>query len=106
MSKQNSEQGDVDLVLVLFLVLGFVFKVSDGHLKILLSWKKGAEELSRWEAAPIEEASLPLLGESVESPLPKIDYGAYRQRNRDAEALCIIVRENLSETESKRYTCE
>jgi len=40
------------------------------------------------------------------SPRPRIDYGANNQKERDAEALCIIGREKLLDEDFKKLRCE
>ncbi len=44
-------------------------------------------------------------GETWPAPVPRIDYGAYRQKNRDAEALCLIGRAKLSQKDFETLRC-
>jgi hypothetical protein len=68
------------------------------------SWGQAFQNIH--EALDEEEArDVSALGQSWPSFVPRIDYGAYRHKNRDAEALCLIGREKLSEKDFKILRC-
>lgn len=103
-----NEKGEVDAWLLLCLVAALQI-LSWGVLRSLAALSEDAysrlEDLSRQsEDAAVRRVEF--FGESWDAPAPRIDYGANYQREKDADALCYIVRCCLSEADTKLYRCD
>ena len=97
--------GELDGLLVFgCLIFLQLFTWSSLHA-IARSW---AESVTALEEEGYAETSMEIkvFNELWPSPRPRIDYGAYHQKNRDAEALCIVGRSTLSETDYAGLSCE
>ncbi|MBC7662096.1 MAG: hypothetical protein H7249_20565 [Chitinophagaceae bacterium] len=104
----NTEAGDVDLILMFFLVASVqIVQFSVLHA-MALAWQTSYQSLETElnQAQENPEPTFRAFGLTLKTPLPRIDYGAYYQKNRDAEALCIIGRENLLPADFARFRCE
>lgn len=105
MEIDHRQRGDIDAaVLFLFVIAIQIFNLS--ALTIMLrTWQSSLDSLSEADEAR-EIAEIQAFGESWPAPYPRIDYGAYYQKNRDAEAICIVGRASLSENDLGKLRCE
>lgn len=97
--------GEIDGLLI-FGCLIFLQLFTWGSLRaIAQSWASSVMALEE-DASNEPSEDLKVFGEIWSRPKPRIDYGAYHQKNRDAEALCIVGRSTLSETDFASLSCE
>ncbi len=105
---QNSESAQVGAVLLL------VFQVSLqlGIYRILQTYREEWERAytfleerreTHLDAEPKREL---LWGEQCLAPPPRIDYGAYTQKAKDAEALCYFLRSDPSLAGASKWQCD
>lgn len=102
------EKGEVDAWLLLCLVVVLqllAWRILRNLAAVTEDAYGRLEEQSR-QSESAAERKLEFFGETWDAPAPRIDYGAYYQRERDADALCYIVRCCLSEADAKLYRCD
>ncbi|RZA16767.1 MAG: hypothetical protein EOP10_23980 [Proteobacteria bacterium] len=107
MTKQN-ETGDIDLILIFVLVVSLGILHWTVMERLAESWRSSYQALEDdlQNAQPSRNRVLTALGREWPAPLTRIDYGAYYQKDRDAEALCILGREYLSTNDLLSFRCE
>jgi hypothetical protein len=95
------EQGEVDAWILCFFMVLFQLMAWQVWVQIGTALEDAFRALDSAEGREFQA-----LQESWEAPAPRIDYGAHYQREKDAEALCYIVRCCMSETESRLFHCD
>lgn len=101
----NPIRGEIDAVLLLFFVVLFQLFIGVSLLRIAEAQRDSLQRLAESEEDP-EIETLHVFGDLFPAPLPRVDYGAYHQKNRDAEALCLIVQKSSFESKNLKFDCD
>ncbi len=72
----------------------------------LRAWAEGYQNMEVARDDLDGQETFHALGQEWAAPLPRVDYGAYYQKNRDAEALCIVARKTLSPADVATFRCD
>lgn len=102
------ERGDVDAWLLVALVFALQC-LSWALLKgIAESGERAYRDLEALSRVSLNDATheAEFFGEIWDAPAPRLDYGANFQKEKDADALCYIVRCCLSEADAGLYRCD
>ena len=106
----GKQRGEVDWIVFVFFLASIQFWQLSLLQKAADSWSasyQALEDVSQKSFTNDEmNKEFKALGQDWPSPRSRIDYGANHQKERDAEALCIIGREKLLEEDFKKLRCE
>lgn len=101
----SRQRGEVDGILVFGCLIFLQLFVWNSLRVIAGSWANTIAALNEDDGSS-SFSEFEAFGEDWPRPLARIDYGAYHQKKRDAEALCIVGRSILSEQDYANLDCE
>lgn len=100
---ENRTAGDIDAALMLLFVAAFQIFIGLSLHRIFRASQDSLQKLADIDEDLTEE--IEVFGAHFAPPLPRIDYGAYHQKNRDAEALCLVALKSSFESELIELHC-
>ncbi len=95
------EKGEADAGLILLFTCLFLLGIFSRIPRFLEAWRVAVIEL---EKKPQQE-TIDIFQNQWKSPSPRIDFGALRGQQKEAEAICIVGYEILSEKDYGSLDC-